>query len=358
MPKYKIAVYAICKNEIKHAGRWMASMGEADGVYVLDTGSEDGSPEELSRLGAHVSKAVIDPWRFDRARNMSLDAVPEDYDICVCCDLDEVFPHGWREKLEQAWSGGINRLSYPFVYDAQNGESFFYRNLIHSRRGFKWVYPIHEALYCTGQELCGRCDTLKLYHYPDPSKSRDSYLPLLEKAVEEYPGDLRMRHYLGREYMFRGMYDKALPVLRSHAAECSWAEEKSASLRYAGRCLEALDRPEEAEEAYRSALRACPHMREPYVELALRLYKSGNMRGCLGAALGSLAITEPQPGYFNEGYAWGSLPWDLAAVSAFKLGQTERAVFYAKKALDLTPSDQRLLSNYNMMKDAAGISAL
>ena len=43
MGKYRVYVYAICKNEEKFAARWMASMGEADGVYVLDTGSTDGT---------------------------------------------------------------------------------------------------------------------------------------------------------------------------------------------------------------------------------------------------------------------------------------------------------------------------
>ena len=43
----KIYVYAIAKNEAAFARRWMASMAEADGVYVLDTGSTDGTAELL-----------------------------------------------------------------------------------------------------------------------------------------------------------------------------------------------------------------------------------------------------------------------------------------------------------------------
>ena len=98
----KLYVYAICKNEKKFAARWMQSMGEADGVYVLDTGSEDGTPEELARLGAYVACKTIEPWRFDTARNSSLELVPQDADLCICTDLDEVFEPGWREKLEKA----------------------------------------------------------------------------------------------------------------------------------------------------------------------------------------------------------------------------------------------------------------
>ena len=39
MGTYRVAVYAICKNEAQFARRWMASMSEADRVIVLDTGS-------------------------------------------------------------------------------------------------------------------------------------------------------------------------------------------------------------------------------------------------------------------------------------------------------------------------------
>ena len=63
----KVYVYAICKNERKFALRWMKSMSEADGVYVLDTGSEDGTVELLRGEGAIVEVEVFKPWRFDTA---------------------------------------------------------------------------------------------------------------------------------------------------------------------------------------------------------------------------------------------------------------------------------------------------
>ena len=80
----KIVVYGICKNEASFADRWMDSMGEADKVVVLDTGSEDGTAEKLKKRGAVVAEERIVPWRFDTARNRSLELVDEDADICVC----------------------------------------------------------------------------------------------------------------------------------------------------------------------------------------------------------------------------------------------------------------------------------
>ena len=106
MGKYKVCVYAICKNEEKFVDRWMDSMLEADRIVVLDTGSEDGTVEKLRARGAEVTVEAISPWRFDTARNRSLELVPEDADICVCTDLDEVFHPGWREAVEAA-AGGV-----------------------------------------------------------------------------------------------------------------------------------------------------------------------------------------------------------------------------------------------------------
>ena len=97
MGKYKICVYAIAKNESKFVKRWVDSMQEADAIYVLDTGSTDDTAQKLKELGVNVKIEKITPWRFDIARNKSLELVPKDTDICVCTDLDEVLQKGWRK---------------------------------------------------------------------------------------------------------------------------------------------------------------------------------------------------------------------------------------------------------------------
>ena len=79
----KICVYAICKNEEKHVKRWVESMKEADEIYVLDTGSTDNTVEKLKKLGVNVQIEIVTPWRFDVARNKSLDLVPLDVDMHI-----------------------------------------------------------------------------------------------------------------------------------------------------------------------------------------------------------------------------------------------------------------------------------
>ena len=151
----KVVVYAICKNERAFADRWMVSMSEADEVYVLDTGSTDGTPQRLEELGAHVTVEAITPWRFDVARNRSLDLVPADADLCVCTDLDEVFQPGWREKVEEAWTPGVDRLLYRYTWnflpDGREGMVYWYDKM-HRRWGCRWVNPVHEVLQFEGGE--------------------------------------------------------------------------------------------------------------------------------------------------------------------------------------------------------------
>ena len=149
MGKWKVCVYAICKNEAKFVRRWMDSMREADWVVVLDTGSDDGTPAMLRELGAQVTEEVISPWRFDVARNRSLELVPEEADICVCTDLDEVLRPGWRAALEAAWTENTRRARYRYTWNFNPDGSegvVFWTDKIHARHGFRWVHPVHEVL--------------------------------------------------------------------------------------------------------------------------------------------------------------------------------------------------------------------
>ncbi len=217
---YRIYVYAICKNEEKFAERWVRSMQEADGICVLDTGSTDGTAERLRELGAHVTQEAVTPWRFDTARNRSLELVPEDADLCVCTDLDEVFRPGWRTAMEQALAGGAEKLRYRYTWsfrpDGREGVVFWIEEA-HARFGFRWAHPVHEVLECT-KGACRTADAegVQLDHHPDPEKSRGQYLPLLELAVQEAPEDDRNVFYLGREYSFYGRWSDCERTLRQY----------------------------------------------------------------------------------------------------------------------------------------------
>lgn len=186
----KICVYAISKNESKFVDRWVDSMSEADDIYVLDTGSTDDTVEKLKKRDVKVSEEIITPWRFDVARNKSLNLLPDDVDICVCTDLDEVFNKGWRKELEKNWTQETTRLSYIYNWSLDSDNKpivTFYLNKIHTRNDYKWTHPVHEVLTYIGKNIERETtvDEVTLNHYPDKNKSRSSYLPLLELLLRK-----------------------------------------------------------------------------------------------------------------------------------------------------------------------------
>ena len=360
MGNYRVYVYAICKNERAFAARWMQSMREADGVYVLDTGSTDGTPEALTELGAQVTCEEITPWRFDTARNRSLELVPADADICVCTDLDEYFTPGWREEVESAWAEGAQQLRYPYVwsFNADGSEgTFFYADKMHARQGFEWIHPVHEVLRYTGGGEAQRalCQGMRLEHHPDAQKSRAQYLPLLELAVRESPDDARDLYYLGREYLFRRRWQDAEQMLLRHlAAPCAtWREERSAAMRGLARAVLEQGRTKDAKSWLLRAAAEAPHLREPWVESAQLALRENVWSGALYFAETALAIRERSRSYVNSADAWGALPHDLAALGAYYLGLYDRALEHGRAACALAPQDARLQENLRFYEEKA-----
>lgn len=168
-----IAVYAICHNQAPFIHRWAESMGEADAIYVLDAGSQDGSPELLRQRGIQVREDRSSLLPFDAARNRSLALVPEDMDVCVCTNLDERFRPGWRNELERAWLPWAQQALFPFTCSAgSRGDTAVTipRNTIHARRGFRWQDPVREVLTYTGrgEPVVIYLPSIHLERFPDP----------------------------------------------------------------------------------------------------------------------------------------------------------------------------------------------
>lgn len=354
----KVAVYAIAKNEGKFAERWMASMGEADTVTVLDTGSTDDTVSKLRSLGAEVTEEIVCPWRFDNARNRSLSLLPEETDICVCTDLDEVFHPGWRKRLEEAWTPGTTsaRYRYTWSFTPEGREGVvYYMEKIHSRRGWRWAHPVHEVLQWSDENAQGSCVTvegMQLDHHPDPQKPRAQYLPLLELAVAECPGDDRNMHYLGREYMFYRRWDDCIRTLRRHLAmpTAVWRDERCASMRFIARSYAGKGEYDTARDWYLRAIAEAPWLREPYIDLAFLLYSREEWEGVLFFTGCALRITERGQSYICEAESWGALPYDLRSIAFSRTGRLREAIAAAEAALEREPGNGRIRDNLALFR--------
>ena len=350
----KIVVYTISKNEEKFVSRFVNSMNESDEIIVLDTGSTDKTVAKLKEYGVTVYEKKIIPWRFDTARNECLAYVPEDTDICIAADLDEVFVPGWRQTLEEYWQKEKpTRVKYTYNWkldEEGNPKVTFLANKIHSRQNYHWQNAVHEILVSNEEEKEIEVP-ITLNHYPDPTKSRSSYLPLLEISVVEDPENDRNLHYLGREYMFYRRYDDSIKTLHKHlnCKNATWKDERCASMRFLGRDYEAKGYLEEAEDWWQRAIKEAPYLREGYVELASLYVRQNRYNEAYELLTKAYQIKEKSKSYINEEFAWDDSFYDLFSLAAFYAGHYNEALFYVKEAINLNPKEERYQKNYELM---------
>jgi tetratricopeptide (TPR) repeat protein len=348
----KIAVYAISKNEEKFVKRFCESAKDADVILIGDTGSTDNTVELARECGAAVADIRIKPWRFDKAREAVLALLPDDVDVCISLDLDEVMEPGWREEIERVWTADTTRLRYKFDWGC--GIAFFYEK-IHHRHGYFWHHPCHEYPMPDPRtkEVWAHTDMLLVSHHPDPTKSRGQYMDLLEVAVKEDPNCPRNAFYHSRELTFNRRWQDAITALNKYLAmpQATWPNERCYAMRLLGQSHAEMKQDWAALKWHRLACAEAPNTREPWVELAMFCYRASMWAECYSAAMSALTITDKAAVYTMDPSVWTEKPYDLASIAAWHLGMKDKAVEYCKQALDFNPSDARLIKNLEKMTE-------
>ena len=341
----KIAVAAIAKNEEQFVQRWADSCTDADYRLILDTGSTDATVVRAKEAGVYWSCEVFAPWRFDIARNAALTLIPEDIDYVIWLDMDEVLQPGWRELLEAVPANTTRpRYKYVWSWNADGSEGLVYGgDKIHARHGYVWKHPVHEVITPLGREVHNWMEGFEIHHHPDSSKSRGQYFDLLKLAVEEQPDDERNQYYLGREYFYRTDKENAVTHLLEHLRLSRWPPERASSYRMIYKLTK------DFKNLY-MALSEDPVRRENLVALAMYHYENRNWSACHQFAVNALQIKEKPLDYLCEAESWGAVPHDLAAISAWNLGNKETALVHGLNAVNQSPADARLISNLEWYK--------
>ena len=355
----KICIYAICKNEEQFVDRWYESMKEADYIVVLDTGSTDGT---LEKLKAHkdiiVEQKVITPWRFDVARNESLKLVPADANILFCTDLDETLDPGWSKPLREKWiEGQHERGFYKYIWSHdENGNPgrIFHYDKIHSRH-WHWYAPVHEMLtadepYASryNSHAIDLFDDITLQHYPDNTKSRSSYLPLLELRAKENPTDYYGLYYLSHEYYYQGYYEKSISLLNdlyyNHNQKFSQLEQAAMFL-FMGDCYYSMGQMQDALTCYNKSIEIDRTYREPYLAAAEIYNSQGLFYLAIGYTNEALKNSIRRFSWLERDNSWNEQPYDILSIAYYYLDEINKALDNVNKALEFNNKNTRILLN-------------
>lgn len=354
MTPIKIAVYTIALNEESHVRRWYESAKDADLILIADTGSSDKTVTLAESLGIDVHKISVIPWRFDVARNASLALIPANFDICIQLDMDEVLNPGWRKTVEAAWRAGNRWPTYKHVTSRDtegNARSFQHYFKIHPRKNFTWKYPIHEILTPTdGTRYMRHYIELEVDHIQDRSKSRKSYLNLLQQGVKEDPNDWRMAHYLNREYWYEKDWKNVINTAYSAMKlRVGWDVEGASTCMWASEAAIALGFPEWGMEWAKRGTNIAPNFYEAWHCRAHAAFLLSDWPECYESAIKIEALTR-QTHHLVKPDVWEWRGYDLTALGAYNTNRYDEALTYGKKAFDANPNDERLKNNLNFYR--------
>lgn len=333
----KVAAYSVALNEAENVRGWAEACAGADLLVIVDTGSTDGTVEFARELGITVHQIAVRPWRFDMARNAALALLPADIDVCLSVDLDERPDLDLFDKVRAAWTPETRRgwitMDTGFRWQA---------NRLHARFGYHWVSPCHEVTIPYHGEPENDVVIDAVITHKQLLKDRAGYLPLLQMAVREDPQNARMWTYLTREFYYRA---QMFPHFRPSVVEAArqtlerqgWAPERAAVCRWAAL---ASDDPL---PWLRRGVRECPGEPEPHLALARYYYEARDWPNL--AEVTARAVDLPESAhYLNEPDAkW--LLFDFDALANYHLGNHQRAISSGRRALELNPTDERLISN-------------
>lgn len=307
----KIAVYTIALNEESNVEQWYESAKDADYLLIADTGSTDKTVRLAKKLGINVIKISIKPWRFDDARTAALALLPDDIDMCISLDMDEVLAPGWRKALEEL-DENVTQVNYKYTWSWRDPASrtqpqvVYIANKVHARHGYRWKYLVHEIPVPDRNEMhkFGYSEDFEIHHCSDVERNPKRYNEMIYQTWEENKDDKRYWVY---------------------KFECLLSEDIEQSQKT---IFEYLDKfkndltDEEAASAYhrlfisdpikyyrmiKKAKKLAPNVRDYYVDMAIVQFNRGQLRRARKNAMMAVEITTRKLEMTYREYVWGYL---------------------------------------------------
>jgi len=258
-----ISAVLIVKNEEAVLARCLDSVKEADEIIICDTGSTDGTIEVARR---YTDKIFTDyKWsdHFAQARNHAKSKATGDFVLSI--DADEFLTCPFSE-VRSAASQAFMAVNVKMTSEFGPQTQFWFPKLFRNSDQVWWEGAIHNHLSVMGEDV--GAVTITFGYSPAHANDRLRTLRILEKEVAANPDCVRERFYLGREYFYRKMYDKALPELGRYVQQSRFLPEKADAFLIMARAYWEMRMADDARDACVQALIINPHFKEACLFMA------------------------------------------------------------------------------------------
>ena len=218
----RLSVCLITKNEEQFLDRCLASIRPiAHQIIVVDTGSTD---QTVALAKNHGAEIYHHEWAddFSAARNAALQHATGDWILVIDAD-EELLPDHQTTLQEEINAASVMAYRLPIIDKGREHEGCSYvPRLFRNAPGLFFVGRVHEQIFTSLEVrraewgLTNQLGKSALLHYgyvPEVVSSRDKIarnLRLLERAVEEFPGEPNFVMSLGLELVRSGKLEAGL----------------------------------------------------------------------------------------------------------------------------------------------------
>lgn len=345
----KIAVYTIALNEEKNVEQWYESAKDADYLLIADTGSTDKTVRLAKKLDINVIKISIKPWRFDDARNAALAALPDDIDMCVSLDMDEVLAPGWRKALEEL-DDDVTQVNYKYTWSWRDPQSrtqpqtVYVTNKVHARHGYRWKYLVHELPLPDRNEKhkIAFSENFEIHHYSDIERSSQRYNEMIYQTLEENKEDKRYWTY-AIECLIADNPEKARKTIKEYLKKFKnkLSNEEIAKVYHSWFVTDI----NKYYKMLKKSRKLAPHIRDYYVDSAILEFTRGHLRRAKKYAKQAMAITTRKLDTSYREYVWGYLMKNMLYVCNYNLKFKNR-----KQKISFNPTSLTS-SSFDLFKD-------
>lgn len=261
----RISVVMIVKNEEAVLARCLESVKEADEIVICDTGSTDGTVEIAKRFTDKVFTDYTWAEDFSAARNHAKGKATGSWILSI--DADEVLVSPFSEVRAAA---ALTFMAANVLMTAEGNpeQRFWFPRFFRNSPQVWWVGAVHNHLSVLGEDLHGATVNISYglspTHHQDPLRT----LRILEREVATRPDAVRESYYLGREYLYRRVYDKCVIMLGRYVQRSQSLPEKADAFLLMARAFWAMRQPDDARDACVQALIINPHFEEAALFMA------------------------------------------------------------------------------------------
>ena len=297
-------------------------------------------------------------FKFDEAREISFQFVPDGFDYILWCDSDDVWEGAEKLKaiVETMAEQNLTSMTFDYNYEiAKDGTISIVqpRERITKKGYYRWKAHLHETQIPIRDSHAAKMRGIYVNHFPKDGAKKVAIVrnqtgleltyreeeELFKVSLREEKHDPRTEYYLGRQYFDMGKYHESEKLFTDYQAHSGWPEERALASNYLGLISVGKGNYPGAREHFIEALKQYPAYPTWYVNMAYTYTLESKWEEATHWCKLFLATPEPQKSAIYVPIDDQSRYYDVIFKIAVGTRKPEEALEAAKELVKLQPDN-------------------